>query len=363
MSLIDVQFVLLISKKITMRGAERPQKVAWTHPFLLPLQPLSDYAARQTFMDIADHPHTDEDMKQLLKFTDNMPLAVDLLAHLVDYEGCANVLARWEKEKTSLLSAGNDRKSNLDASIRLSLSSARITSGAKDLLSLLSILPDGLSDVELLQSNFPIKDIRGCKAALLANSLAYLDNKRRLRSLIPIREHIRQSSPPPHSLTHPLRKYFHSLLELYKRYNGARLDGITSQIALNLGNLQHVLYFGLHLDHPDLADTIHCIINLNSFYRLTGRSVTRLMDHIPDILDQLRNYRLEVHFLAELFLSGDFLPISDSETLIAQGISHCNHCTDPLLQCSSVVDSTFLHLTQSDDTSPILHGRWILFLL
>ncbi|KAJ7934125.1 P-loop containing nucleoside triphosphate hydrolase protein, partial [Mycena leptocephala] len=209
--LTDVPHLALI---ITMRGAERPQKVAWTHPFLLPLQPLSDYAARQTFMDITDHAHTDEDMKQLLKLTDNMPLAVDLLAHLVDYEGCANVLARWEKEKTFLLSAGNDRKSNLDASIRLSLSSPRITSGAKDLLSLLSILPDGLSDVELLQSNLPIKDIRGCKAALLATSLAYPDNQRRLRSLIPIREHIRQSSPPPQSLTHPLRKYFHSLLEL-----------------------------------------------------------------------------------------------------------------------------------------------------
>ncbi|KAJ7791134.1 hypothetical protein B0H14DRAFT_3567829 [Mycena olivaceomarginata] len=98
-----------------------------------------------------DNSLDNEAMKRLLLFTDNMPLAVDLIAHLADYEGCANVLARWETEKTSLLSAGNDRKSDLDASIKLSLSSPRITSGAKDLLSLLSILPDGLSDVELLQ--------------------------------------------------------------------------------------------------------------------------------------------------------------------------------------------------------------------
>ncbi|KAJ7790132.1 hypothetical protein B0H14DRAFT_3161543 [Mycena olivaceomarginata] len=32
---------------ITMRGAERPAKVYWTHPFLLPLEPLSDEAAQQ----------------------------------------------------------------------------------------------------------------------------------------------------------------------------------------------------------------------------------------------------------------------------------------------------------------------------
>ncbi|KAJ7889983.1 hypothetical protein B0H13DRAFT_1887836 [Mycena leptocephala] len=144
-------------------------------------EPLSDDAARQTFIDITDGSPNNEGMKRLLEFTDNMPLAVDLMAHLADYEGCPKVLARWDAEKTSLLAAGNDRQSNLDASIRLSLSSPRITSSAKELLSLLSILPDGLSDVELLQSNLPIRNIQSCKATLLSTSLAYTDNKKRLR--------------------------------------------------------------------------------------------------------------------------------------------------------------------------------------
>ncbi|KAJ7855839.1 hypothetical protein B0H13DRAFT_1902884 [Mycena leptocephala] len=178
-------------------------------------------------MDITDHP--EEYMKQLLRLTDNMPLAVDLMAHLADYEGFKNVLARWETEKTSLLSAGIDRKSNLDASIKISLTSPRITSGAKDLLSLLSILPDGLSDVEFLQSRLPIKDIRSCKATLLATSLAYNDHKKRLRLLMPIREHIQQFSPPSLFLMHPLRKHFYSLLDLYGKYNGAQLSDILNQ--------------------------------------------------------------------------------------------------------------------------------------
>lgn len=40
--------------QITMRGMERPAKIQWTLPFLLPLSSLSDAAARQTFEDIAD---------------------------------------------------------------------------------------------------------------------------------------------------------------------------------------------------------------------------------------------------------------------------------------------------------------------
>ncbi|KAJ7927634.1 P-loop containing nucleoside triphosphate hydrolase protein, partial [Mycena leptocephala] len=206
--LADIPHLALM---ITMRGAERPAKVAWTRPFLLPLSPLSDDAARKTFTDITDGSSDSEDVMRLLHFTNNMPLAVDLIAHLADYEGCANVLARWEIEKTSVLSSGNDRKSNLDTSIRVSLSSPRITSGAKELLSLLSILPDGFSDVELLQSHLPIQDIRSCKAVLLATSLVYVDDKKRLRSLMPIREHIQKFSPPPQFLIRPLQKHFHSL--------------------------------------------------------------------------------------------------------------------------------------------------------
>ena len=70
-----------------MRGAERPARVRWTQPFLQPLQPLSDDAAQQTFFDIADDFHEPEDLDKVLRLTHNMPLAVDLIAHLVDDEG------------------------------------------------------------------------------------------------------------------------------------------------------------------------------------------------------------------------------------------------------------------------------------
>ncbi|KAJ7435874.1 P-loop containing nucleoside triphosphate hydrolase protein, partial [Mycena latifolia] len=202
--------VLHLALIITLRGAERPAKVHWTHPFLPPLKPLSNAAAWQTFMDITDDGHDDQEITQLLELTDNMPLAVDLLAHLVDYEGCSNMLNRWKTEKTSLLSEGHDKSSNLNSSISISLLSRRMTSGAKDLLSLLSILPDGLSDVELLQSSLPVPDILTCKAVLLQISLAYSDSMH-LKVLVPIRDYMHQIHPPSSLLIKPLRQYFYSL--------------------------------------------------------------------------------------------------------------------------------------------------------
>jgi hypothetical protein len=185
-----------------MRGAERPAKVAWTRPFLPPLKPLEQDAARQTFIDIADNIHDPEDVNKVLSLTDNMPLAINLLAHLVDAEDCATVLSRWARERTSLISDGYDRRSNLDLSISLSLSSPRLNSvpQSKNLLSLLSMLPDGLSDVELVQSKLPIDNIMACKAALIRTTLAYSDEKKRLKLLVPIREYMQKTQSPLFSL-------------------------------------------------------------------------------------------------------------------------------------------------------------------
>ncbi|KAJ7926152.1 P-loop containing nucleoside triphosphate hydrolase protein, partial [Mycena leptocephala] len=189
-------------------GAERPAKMAWTHPFLPTLKPLEQDAARQTFIDIADSTHDPKEVDKVLSLTDNMPLAISLIAHLVDSEGCSHVLSRWEEKKTSLISDGYDRTSNLDLSISLSLSSPRLNPHSKDLLSLLSMLPDGLSDVELVQSKIPIDNILSCKAALVGTTLAYSDEHKRLKALVPIREYMQKIQPPGDHLIRPLLKHF-----------------------------------------------------------------------------------------------------------------------------------------------------------
>ncbi|KAJ7349658.1 hypothetical protein DFH08DRAFT_807008 [Mycena albidolilacea] len=328
--LTDVENFALI---ITMRGAERPAKVHWSHPFLLPLQPLPDEAAQQTFIDITDNIYAREDIKQLLRLTDNMPLAVDLIAHLSAYEGLSTVLERWETEKTMLLSAGPDRKSNLDVSISLSLSSPRITSNSKELLSLLSILPDGLSDADLVQSDLQILNILSCKAILLATSLAYQDGNKRLRSLMPVREHIRQFQPPSQSLVQRLCKHFNGLLELYHKYSGSvQLHPVVNPIMSNLGNLQQVLQQGLYDSGSNLTDTIHCTLYLNSFQRVTGHGNTQLMGSIQPLLHQLCDPQLEIHFIIEVLKSAQYEPALNPEQLLIRATTLIGHINNPLLE-------------------------------
>jgi hypothetical protein len=88
----------------------------------------------------------------------------------------------------SLISNRYDRTSNLDLSVSLSLPSPRLNPHSKDLLTLLAMLPDGLSDVELVQSKLPIDNI------LIHTSLAYSDEHKRLETLVPIRVYAENSA-------------------------------------------------------------------------------------------------------------------------------------------------------------------------
>ncbi|KAJ6545890.1 hypothetical protein DFH09DRAFT_1282094 [Mycena vulgaris] len=267
----DIKHLGLI---ITMRGTERPASVRWTRPFLPALKPLTQDAARQTFIDIADDCHNSDDIDKVLLLTDNMPLAIDLIAHLVESEGCSNVLARWEEEKTSVISDGYDKRSNLDLSISMSLSSPRITSvpHCQDLLSLLSMLPDGLSDIELVQSKLPIRDIL---------SLMTRDGS---RSWYLFGNTCKDPTPPMAYLVQALFNYFHQLLELEYKYSGTvSASEMTLRITLNFSNIQGLLLNRLQHQNPAAVNTIHCVINLNAFSRLTGRGRTHLMDQIGHI--------------------------------------------------------------------------------
>ncbi|KAJ7279624.1 P-loop containing nucleoside triphosphate hydrolase protein, partial [Mycena rebaudengoi] len=206
--LTDVSHLALI---ITLRGAERPSKVKWTRPFLAPLEPLSNEAAHQTFIEVADEGHDEDIIKELLELTGNLPLAVSLIASVAGSEGCAQALSRWKLESTQILSEGYDQRSSLDISIMLSYTGSRMTPGAQELLSILSMLPDGLADADLVQAKLPIIDILACKTTLLRTSLAFVGLDQHLKVLAPIREHILHVHPPVNALKLKLREHFHQI--------------------------------------------------------------------------------------------------------------------------------------------------------
>ncbi|KAJ7452562.1 hypothetical protein FB451DRAFT_1050752, partial [Mycena latifolia] len=332
-SLADIDHLTLI---ITMRGAERPARVRWTRPFLQPLVPLTLDAARKTFIDIADDGYSSDDIDKILVLADNMPLAIDLLAHLVDYEGLPSVLDRWETESTSLVSDGHDKDSNLDLSISLSLASPRIASHphALDLLSLLSLLPDGLADIDLIQSQLPLVNPLACKAALLRTSLAYVDPRGQLKVLAPIREYVRTRHPPMAPIVQPILKHFFKLLEIYDTYVGTTPGpAIVARIKSNFANLHNILLDGLDPTNCDLVNTIYCICQFDRFSRLTGHGQSQLIHRVPDVLPGPRDFRLEVYFLTQLFQGQIYCSIPNADFLVNQALECFPNFEDPDIKC------------------------------
>ncbi|KAJ7794982.1 P-loop containing nucleoside triphosphate hydrolase protein [Mycena olivaceomarginata] len=318
--LADVSHVGLL---ITMRGAERPSKVQWTRPFLPPLRPLSPTAAHQTFIEIADEIHDVLEVDQLLEITDNIPLAVQLVANVAASEGCQATLERWKIESTSLFSAGYDKQSNLEISIKLSLTSPRIASlpHAVDLLSLMSLLSDGISDADLVQSKPPIPEILKCKATLVRTSLAYVDHAGRLKVLAPIRDYIRISRPPSPQLVQPLRKHLNSLLKLW-RTPMSRVGNLAPHLLSNLGNMHNVLVYGLDCDQTDIEITIQAITILNQLNIQMHRGLTPLMSRLQEMLPQINDHQLCGQFIIETFRAKWFLAIPNPDKYMEEGIEH-----------------------------------------
>jgi tetratricopeptide (TPR) repeat protein len=305
---------------------------------LAPLKTLTDDAAWQTFVDIADDVHEKKDILKLLAFTGNLPLAVQIIAHLVDYEGGPRVLERWEAEKISMFSSGHDKRSNLEMSIEFSLSSPRIAlyPDAHNLLSLLSLLPDGLSETELSQSSLPLQDLPRCRAALLRTSLAYIEHGR-LKSLVPIREYMGMIHPPVSAVVHPLSQYFNSLLQLYRRYNGHQLAQVVDQITPNLGNVHSIILWGLNPENSNVRDTLHCAMALVGFQRAANRARSISILQLAPVVNQLGDSHMKALFITELFASLNTDPISNPQELIREAQDHFANINDVSAECESMV--------------------------
>lgn len=315
-----------------MRGAEHPSKVQWTRPFLRPLMPLTEIAAHQTFIEIADGIHDDLEVNQLLNITDNIPLAFQLVATVAASEGCCATLYRWKLERTAMLSAGHNKRSNLEISIILSLSSPRMSSlpRAVDLLSLMSLLPDGISDTDLVQSKPPIPEILTCKTTLVRTSLAYVDPTGRLKLLAPIREYIYGAIPPSSNLVQPLQKHLSDLLKLWTTWlQGSPLPaGGIHQLFSNLGNLHNLLLHALKYGPANLVETMKSIILLNRLNLIMNRGLTPLMMCMSELLPKIDDHRIHGQFITEAFQAYEFNTITNPEKSIDEGMKHFQMIND-----------------------------------
>ncbi|KAJ7797394.1 hypothetical protein B0H14DRAFT_3157506 [Mycena olivaceomarginata] len=253
---------------------------------------------------LTDSAHSLEEVDQILSLADNMPLAISLLAHLADTEGCSSVLSRWEKEKTSLISEGFDKRSNLDL----------CRSHPKQL---------------------PLENMLQCKTTLKSTALAYSDEHKRLKLLMPIREYLQQHLPPSNHLVLSLLTYFQEMLNFYIEYHGTQpSSGTIARIKLNLMNIQNVLRWGLKQKEPVLSNSIYCICHLIQFSWGNMQVRSPLIGQIQDLLPQVNDHQLKAYFLIESTIClWKYHPISDPEALASQVVELFKDFDNADLKC------------------------------
>jgi tetratricopeptide (TPR) repeat protein len=150
-----------LSLMVTMRGTERP---ASDLPWSLqppPLAPLPLEAAVQMFEAIAGK-IADGDAKELMDVVAHVPLAVKLVATLSQDQHAGKLLQRWQSRGTSVVkTSGKGRRLSLDSSISLSMECSRMQEvpTARDVLGVISMLPDGLAESMLSHLEHRLTDL------------------------------------------------------------------------------------------------------------------------------------------------------------------------------------------------------------
>lgn len=316
-TLSNLQDVALI---ITLRGNERPSKVKWSRPFLPALKPLDRDSARLLFFsEASDCDQADPAINTLLAKVDYIPLAIALLSSIAQVEEPAALLARYDEEKTSMLFRNDDRGSSIDVSIRLSLNCHRMNRipEARDLLSALALLPDGLGDGlfgDLFRFHPRSND---ALTVLKQTALVYVSGKgdnAMIRVLEPIREYMLEHHPPSPMLLYSLEMYAIELTEYSSKIGTAEGETITQNLLPKLGNMHAVIsatlkdYIdydgGSWRDGQSIAKTIEAAIRLTRVYRYTSRGSTKTCELAIEAAKKAREEKLRaeaVYVLAQLY--------------------------------------------------------------
>ncbi|KAJ7247068.1 hypothetical protein C8J57DRAFT_1674654 [Mycena rebaudengoi] len=282
--LTDAAFVGLI---VTMRGAERPEKVKWTRPFLNPLQPLSNSAALETFIDVADDTYPEDNIHQLLDLTGNLPLAVSLIASVAAVTKCF-LCGSLKAPEFSQMDMTKD---------------------------------PAWTCREMVQFQLPIPKVMSHKATLLRTSLAHVVDQR-LKVLVPIQEYTLRTHPPSEALKLKLRQHFYEPLSLWDQFRYLNAAAILAQMSQNLGNVDSVFKDGLNTGAPDFTQNWAAILFLNQFYRRTQNRCAQLFINLSEQLTQWQGQSIFGDYLVELIESCDHLPVKDAEHHIRLGDEH-----------------------------------------
>ncbi|KAJ7239880.1 hypothetical protein C8J57DRAFT_1245696 [Mycena rebaudengoi] len=177
-----------------------------------------------------------------------------------------------------------------------------MTHGAQQLLSLLSILPDGLTLIQV--------------------SLAHVDNNQHLKSLVPIREYIQRVHPPSMALKIPLRQHLHGIICVGK--NPWVLPENLPEVMRLTGNFYTVLSDAIRDDPPtQWKATLESVIHFSRYLHVANRGGSSLMvELLPQVMlhPGTANYGL---YFSELLKLASVMPLPiDVDGCIELGNHH-----------------------------------------
>jgi len=247
----------------------------WGPPF--EVRRIAAAAARDTFLAntggrFADDPALDA----LLHDLDGWPLAVTLLAYQARFVAELEELANaWRTKRTALLSKGVKRRdADLGASMELSLGSRHMTEGARRLLTLLGLLPDGVRRADLAELLPP--DGPGAASSLRQVGGVAFDEGPRLRVLAPVRDYLAASHPPSDEDRERAVRFYCGVAEADGSKAG-KLGGAEAiaRVAAESGNLMAMVRLGLKAPDPEPA--VKAALGLGRFSRFSGIDLSAVL--------------------------------------------------------------------------------------
>lgn len=331
----------------TLRGESSPQRVSWSKPVVV--SPLEEQTAQELFLSIAGSAFSnDPRLGDLLEAVDGLPLAVKLLAHqAVGEPSLEKVWARWREERSALLrrGTGNRRETNLAVSLEFSIRRPTMTTEARRLLSVLSLLPDGAA-LEDLPNILPYSNGHDSATALERTGLASWEADR-LRTLSPVREYVRKEHPAPTDDQYSTVAHYFALASSLGPKAG--MEGgreATERLSPEVANLESLLLMEIH---ESSHEAIRVAIALANFHRFSGLGTTRALEAAIKLAREHEERALEAQCLNSL---GDInLQRSDytaARKRYAQALQLYEIVGDLLRQANCIARLGDIDLRQSD---------------
>lgn len=218
--LADLACTESVALVVTVRGSRRPGKVPWGSR--IEPQRLSDNAAREAFLAGSRQEFAeDSNLPLILRRLDGVPSEISLMASLAErYSSLETAWELWTVKHAS-------RRFDAEA-VYYELSIEALTPDARRLLSVLALFPEGVA-LRDLPDVFVTPDDAAYE--LRGRSLVVEEGKR-LRMLVPLRDYVAQRYPPPAEDQQRADAYYVKLLnEAETAGTSAELERLAPEVA------------------------------------------------------------------------------------------------------------------------------------